>query len=160
MHSLFIVSNIYYSKTTLMDLIAGRKVDGIMTGSIRFHDQDLTTSNANIAYVQATDIHIGEFTVLQNLFYSARLRLCSSMSDQEITSRCEAVAALVSLESALQVCVGSELAKGISGGQKKRLSIATELLALPDVLCLDEPTSGRLRWTCCTFPLQHHGLRL
>jgi ABC-type sugar transport system ATPase subunit len=130
-------------KTTLMDLIAGRKTDGIMTGSIEF-DGSVKTSKSNIAYVQVTDVHIGEFTVMQNLYYAARLRLGNDISEAEIKARCETIANTVSLDNVLHVCVGSELTKGISGGQKKRLSIAVELLALPAVLCLDEPTSGLL----------------
>lgn len=124
-----------------MDLIAGRKIDGIMTGSIEF-DGSVNISKSNIAYVQVTDVHIGEFTVMENLYYAARFRLGNNISDAEVTSRCHAIATSVSLENVVDVCVGSELTKGISGGQKKRLSIAIELLALPAVLCLDEPTSG------------------
>lgn len=125
-----------------MDLIAGRKTEGIMTGAIQYNGIAMGQASSKIAYVQVTDVHVGEFTVLQNMYYSARLRLGTKLSDEDIATRIFAAVDSVGLRSALDVCVGSELTKGISGGQKKRLSIAVELLALPDILCLDEPTSG------------------
>jgi ABC-type multidrug transport system ATPase subunit len=129
-----------YRKTTLMDLVAGRKKDGFMSGSILFNGESV---NADIAYVQSSDIHIGEFTVYDNLYYAARLRLGNSITETECRQRCSGVAHSVSLDQAMHVLVGSALTKGISGGQKKRLSIAIELLALPSILCLDEPTTGK-----------------
>jgi ABC-type glutathione transport system ATPase component len=99
-------------------------------------------SKLDIAYVQREDVHFGDFTVAQNLYFSALLRLGCGLSETELRSRCEEAAAAVGLSGAMDVKVGTELIKGISGGEKKRLSIATELLAFPAVICLDEPTTG------------------
>jgi ATP-binding cassette, subfamily G (WHITE), member 2 len=125
-----------------MDLVAGRKLDGIMCGKILIDGLVPADLPSLIAYVQSTDVHIGEFTVLENLYFAARLRLGSMCSAEECLRRCTEVAESLGLESALQVLVGSDLVKGISGGQKKRLSIGIELLAVPYILCLDEPTTG------------------
>lgn len=125
-----------------MDLVAGRKLDGAMCGDILIDGCVPSDLSSPIAYVQSTDVHIGEFTVLENLYFAARLRLGGQCNPEECLRRCIDIAASLGLEGALQVVVGSDLVKGISGGQKKRLSIAIELLAIPFILCLDEPTTG------------------
>jgi ABC-type multidrug transport system ATPase subunit len=125
-----------------MDLVAERKHSGVRTGRIFYGDATCVQSKQDVAYVQSSDVHIGEFTVAQNLYFSALLRLGCGLSEAELRSRCEEAAAAVGLSGAMDVKVGTELIKGISGGQKKRLSVATELLALPSVMCLDEPTTG------------------
>ncbi len=130
-----------------MDLIAGRKSSGIVCGQVFFanisnKNQLEMRSTSQVAYVQADDIHIGEFTVMENLLFAAKLKLGNTLTHEECYQRCSDVATTLGLERALHVIVGSELVKGISGGQKKRLSIAVELLSVPSILCLDEPTSG------------------
>lgn len=139
-----------------MDLIAGRKLSGIICGNIYTKGESSSTSTTNsnsnsnsnnnrktnIAYVQSTDIHIGEFTVQENLFYATKLKYGNTINQTECLKLCVDVATSLGLETALHVPVGTELIKGISGGQKKRLSIAIELLDVPSILCLDEPTSG------------------
>ena len=126
-----------------MDLVADRKTAGTVVGKILFGGKHIRPSRSSIAYVQAFDAHIGDFTVLQTLYYNARLRF-SGLSEEEYVAKCHEAAAAVELEGAMEVPVGSELRKGISGGQKKLLSIAVELLAVPAILCMDEPTSGGL----------------
>jgi ABC-type multidrug transport system ATPase subunit len=125
-----------------MDLVAEKKHDGYRTGVLKYGGNSVIKSKSDIAYVQTTDVHIGEFTVLENLYYAALLRLGGGVSHETCMERIRDSAVSVGIEHILNVHVGTELIKGISGGQKKRLSIATELLALPSVLCLDEPTSG------------------
>jgi ABC-type multidrug transport system ATPase subunit len=117
-------------------LIAGRKRDGLIAGSIKF------PPNTIQAYVTSNDVHIGEFTVQESLYFSAQLRMGAGVSSLEIFERCRSVALSVGLESSLSTVIGTATTKGISGGQMRRLSIATELLASPSLLFLDEPTTG------------------
>jgi ABC-type multidrug transport system ATPase subunit len=65
-------------KTTLMDLIVSRKQDGVMVGSILFNGAPLEECAYDIAYVQSTDVQIGEFTVMQSLYFAALLRITAS----------------------------------------------------------------------------------
>ena len=124
-----------------MDLIAGRKRDGIVRGRFRYDGLPTLANKFDIAYVETYDVLIGEFTVMENLYYAAKLRL-SGLSREEYFDQSRRVASLVGLEGVLDVIVGTELVKGVSGGQRKRLSVAMELLALPSAIALDEPTSG------------------
>jgi ABC-type multidrug transport system ATPase subunit len=124
-----------------MDLIAGRKVDGTVYGDIFYNGSKEVPKNS-FAYVEVYDQHIGEFTVMQNLYYAANLRLGPNSISKSYHELCVEAATQVGLENVLNVPVGTILTKGISGGQKKRLSIAVELLGLPSVLFLDEPTTG------------------
>ena len=125
-----------------MDLVAERKKDGIRCGSILYGMQTRIMSKQDVAYIESSDVHIGEFTVRQNLVYAALLRLGAGMTTEALDKCVIDAAMAVGLSNKLDVIVGTDLVKGISGGQKKRLSIATELLAVPSILCLDEPTSG------------------
>ena len=121
-----------------MDLLAGRRHVGVMCGNITFDDR--SRSDCSLGYCQSSDLHIGELTVYQNLYYSCQLRASGtqSLSTQQIDEKCSFVASLVGLDSAFDTLVGNILIKGISGGQQKLLSIATELLGNPQVLFLDE----------------------
>jgi ABC-type multidrug transport system ATPase subunit len=119
-----------------MDLIANRKNSGACIGQI------VIPKGAFLAYVTSHDIHIGEFTIFESLVFSAQLRLGRTATSLEINERCRSVISMVGLDSAMNTVIGTALSKGISGGQMRRLTIATELLASPSILCLDEPTTG------------------
>lgn len=127
-----------------MDLMAGRRNVGVICGNIFFDGQVYDNNNNNIssyiAYCQSYDIHIGELTIYQNLYYSCQLRSEKLLNDNEISEKCYEVGNIVGLTSAFHTIVGTVFLKGISGGQQKLLSIATELLGNPDVLFLDEVT--------------------
>ena len=127
-----------------MDLIVSRKQDGVVIGNISFNGSPIDKCSYNVAYVQSTDVQIGEFTVIQSLYFAALLRLSShnGFQKEDCYDRCAQVAASVGLTNVLHTVIGSALKKGISGGQMRRLTIATELLADPHVICLDEPTTG------------------
>ncbi len=101
-----------------------------------------------IGYVPQDDILHAELTVYEALYYTARLRLPMDTTDREIDARIEAVLAQLGLVDKSRqldirnVPIGSAEKKGISGGQRKRLNLAMELLTDPSLLFLDEPTSG------------------
>jgi ABC transport system ATP-binding/permease protein len=131
-------------KTTLMRALNGYTPP--TKGHVYLNGQDLYAHydqyRTDLGYVPQDDIIHGDLTVFQALYYSARLRLPSDFSNREITDRVKAVLKQLHLEGTENVLIGSPEKKGISGGQRKRVNLAMELLTDPLVLFLDEPTSG------------------
>jgi ABC-type multidrug transport system ATPase subunit len=128
-------------KSTLMALIGKRGIGGTKSGKITYGNA--TSKNRRVAYCPPVDVHIEYFTVMQSLFYSCLLRNSSKMlSNQQCSNECLRVATAVGLEKSLDKVVGSNTVKGTSRGERRLLSIATELLGIPFALCLDDPMSG------------------
>ncbi|MFN3916330.1 MAG: ATP-binding cassette domain-containing protein [Flavobacteriales bacterium] len=94
-----------------------------------------------IGYVSQDDLLIEELTVFQNLFYNAKLCF-GNYTDVQITKLVIKTLEDIGLSEARDLKVGSPLEKTISGGQRKRLNIALELIREPSVMFVDEPTSG------------------
>ena len=113
-----------------------------VAGDIKINGQTVTESlfNKHCAYVMQEDFLWPALTVKENMVYAARLYL--GESKDEVDEKVEALIKAVGLSSCKDTTVGNLLIRGISGGQKKRLSLAIELLKSPAVLFLDEPTSG------------------
>jgi len=131
-------------KTTLLAALNGYTRPS--TGSVLFNGRDLYEHFGEfqglIGYVPQDDIMHRDLTVRQALYFSARLRLPVDFSDAEIEARIAAVLSQLGLEETEHVVIGSPEKKGISGGQRKRVNLAMELLTDPAMLFLDEPTSG------------------
>lgn len=128
-------------KSTLLSLLNGtlRPQEGGIT--INGHDIASPEAKALIGYVPQDDLLIEELTVYQNLWYTAKLCF-STLDDQTLDSKVMSVLVQLGLDAAKDLKVGSPINKYISGGQRKRLNIALELIREPSVLFLDEPTSG------------------
>ena len=128
-------------KTTLLSLLNGTLKP--QEGSITINGHDISEPEAKnlIGYVPQDDRLIEELTVYQNLWFTARLCF-EGLSEQEIDNRVEKTLKDLGLYAAKDLKVGSAINKYISGGQRKRLNIALELIREPSVLFLDEPTSG------------------
>jgi ABC transport system ATP-binding/permease protein len=94
-----------------------------------------------IGHVSQDDLLIEELTVFQNLFYNAKLCF-GDLSDEQVSERVLRMLQSLGLYETKDLKVGSPLEKTISGGQRKRLNIALELIREPSVLFVDEPTSG------------------
>ncbi|URE47101.1 ABC-2 type transporter [Musa troglodytarum] len=94
------------------------------------------------AYVTQEDVLMTTLTVREAVYYSAQLQLPDSMTRSEKRERAEATMREMGLEDAADTRIGGWALKGISGGQKRRVSICIELLTRPQLLYLDEPTSG------------------
>ncbi|MBR2192481.1 MAG: ATP-binding cassette domain-containing protein [Bacteroidaceae bacterium] len=128
-------------KTTLLSLLNGTLKP--QEGSITINGHYISEPEAKnlIGYVPQDDLLIEELTVYQNLWFTARLCF-EGLSEQEIDNRVEKTLKDLGLYAAKDLKVGSAINKYISGGQRKRLNIALELIREPAVLFLDEPTSG------------------
>lgn len=88
------------------------------------------------------DVLLGTLTVRETLSYSAHLRLPSSMSKSQIREVVEGTIMEMGLQECADRQIGNWQMRGISGGEKKRVSIALEILTRPSLMFLDEPTSG------------------
>lgn len=126
-------------KSTYMDALNGMRPP--TSGSVLINNQDLyrylDSLKQSIGYVPQDDIIHRELTVYKTLFYVAKLRLSRDVSKSEINQIIEEVLDVTGLDERRDVPI-SEL----SGGQRKRVSIAVELITKPSIIYLDEPTSG------------------
>jgi ABC-type multidrug transport system ATPase subunit/ABC-type multidrug transport system permease subunit len=131
-------------KTTLMDVLAGRKTGGYIEGDIRisgFPKRQETFARIS-GYCEQNDIHSPQVTVKESLIYSAFLRLPKEVTKYEKMRFVDEVMELVELESLKDAVVGLPGITGLSTEQRKRLTIAVELVANPSIIFMDEPTSG------------------
>ena len=95
-----------------------------------------------IGYVPQEDVMHRTLTVEEVLFYKARLDFPAEVGDDEIQARITTVLRQLDLEKQRDTLVGDAVRRGLSGGQRRRLNVAMELLGEPSLLLLDEPTSG------------------
>jgi len=128
-------------KTTLLSLLNGTLLP--QEGSITINGHDISEPAAKnlIGYVPQDDLLIEELTVYQNLWFTAKLCF-EGLSDEELDRRVMKTLKDLGLDAIKDLKAGSAINKYISGGQRKRLNIALELIREPAVLFLDEPTSG------------------
>ncbi|KAK7839281.1 abc transporter g family member 40 [Quercus suber] len=131
-------------KTTLMDVLAGRKTSGYIQGSITIsgYPKKQETFARISGYCEQTDIHSPHVTVYESLLYSAWLRLAPEVDSITRRMFIEEVIELVELTSLREALVGLPNVSGLSTEQRKRLTIAVELVANPSIIFMDEPTSG------------------
>ncbi len=94
------------------------------------------------AYVEQEDALVGSLTVRETLDYAARLSLSTPISKLERQQRVKMLIEKFGLAGQANDLIGTPIKKGISGGQKRRVSVAAQLITNPKVLFLDEPTSG------------------
>ncbi|XP_023741118.1 ABC transporter G family member 35 [Lactuca sativa] len=131
-------------KTTLMDVLAGRKTSGYIEGDIRISGfpKNQETFARISGYCEQTDIHSPTITVHESLIYSAFLRLPKEVSKEDKMTFVGEVMELVELDNIKDAIVGLPGVSGLSTEQRKRLTIAVELVANPSIIFMDEPTSG------------------
>jgi ABC transport system ATP-binding/permease protein len=129
-------------KTTLLKALNGYTPPD--AGQVLFNGEDLYTNQERfrlqIGYVPQDDILHPQLTVREALYFTAKLR--TDLRDNEIDRRIHQVLADLNIDDIGDRLIGSPERKVISGGQRKRVNIAMELLSDPSVLFLDEPTSG------------------
>lgn len=130
-------------KTTTLDIIAGYDKIGKVRGNILLNGNPLPSSyRYMVGYVLQEDKMIGTLTVEEHLMYTALLRLPESMTVHEKRQTVDALIEEMGLEKVRSSYIGDESNRGISSGEMRRVSIATELITKPRVLICDEPTSG------------------
>lgn len=130
-------------KSTLLNVLNGteRPSSGqVLINGINIHDHPEKVEGV-IGYVPQDDLLIEELSVFDNLFYAAKLCF-ANLDEDTIRARVNKLLNQLGLTEAKFLKVGSPLDKTISGGQRKRLNIALELIREPTVLFVDEPTSG------------------
>ncbi|XP_017980768.1 PREDICTED: ABC transporter G family member 22 isoform X1 [Theobroma cacao] len=128
-------------KTTLLNVLSGRvKFD---SGTITYNDQPYSKSlKRRIGFVLQDDVTFPHLTVKETLTYAALLRLPNTLTMQQKKERAMSVISELGLERCQNTVIGGTFLRGISGGERKRVCIANEILLNPSLLFLDEPTSG------------------
>ncbi|GAX83957.1 hypothetical protein CEUSTIGMA_g11381.t1 [Chlamydomonas eustigma] len=133
-------------KTTLLNTLACRldRNTQVKQGELRLNGKAYSISELKkmAGYVMQDDMLNGNFTVYETLQYTADLRLEKELTKEEKRIKIENVIEQMGLAHTCNTIVGSPLKKGISGGERKRVCVAMELLTSPVLLFLDEPTSG------------------
>lgn len=130
-------------KSTILNVLNGNEKPS--AGKVTINGIDIHAEKSKIegviGYVSQDDLLIEELTVFQNLFYNAKLCF-DQFADEKITQMVMDLLLSLGMQETAHLKVGDPLKKTISGGQRKRLNIALELIREPSVLFVDEPTSG------------------
>ncbi|KND02196.1 uncharacterized protein SPPG_02683 [Spizellomyces punctatus DAOM BR117] len=131
-------------KTTLLNAMAGRVTNVQTTGQILINNRPAKTyiATGRVAYVQQSDQLLPYLTVRETLRYAARLRLPNDMPRSQKYKLVEDVILELGLKECADTIVGDEWRKGISGGEKRRVSVGVQLLLNPSIIFMDEPTTG------------------
>ncbi|KXZ56662.1 hypothetical protein GPECTOR_1g597 [Gonium pectorale] len=132
-------------KTTLLNVLAGfTKSQDKVEGSITVNGLPVDSGKMRriSGFVHQEDVILHTMTVREALVFGAILKLPSTMPRPQKVQRALDIAALLNLQKSLDSMVGSSMLKGISGGEKRRLSLGIEMVTEPAILFLDEPSSG------------------
>lgn len=147
-------------KSTLLDILARKAKTGTVSGEIYINGQTLPDQSIFrrvTGYVDQEDTLLSTLTVYEAVLYSALLRLPREMSyDAKVFRTLETIQEL-GIMGIRDSRIGQSGKRSISGGEKRRVSIACELVTGPSILFLDEPTSGKC-WSTLVFISAHNKL--
>ncbi|KGM92214.1 uncharacterized protein PADG_11752 [Paracoccidioides brasiliensis Pb18] len=133
-------------KTTLLNVLAHRdSAPGAeIQGDILVNGQKLSLETFRYisSYVEQEDVLVGALTVEETLHFAAQLSLPSTITKKERLERISSLLHAFGIQKQAKTLIGTPIRKGISGGQKRRVSVASQLITCPKILFLDEPTSG------------------
>ncbi|GAY57257.1 hypothetical protein CUMW_178040 [Citrus unshiu] len=131
-------------KTTLLDVLAGRKTTGYIEGEIKIggYPKVQETFARVSGYCEQTDIHSPQITVEESVIFSAWLRLAPEINSKTKAEFVNEVLETIELDGIKDSLVGIPGVNGLSTEQRKRLTIAVELVANPSIIFMDEPTTG------------------
>jgi ABC-type multidrug transport system ATPase subunit len=133
-------------KSTLLTTLAGKAAYGKTLGRVFLNEMEAPGGLSEIShatgFVPQDDVMLRRLTVEENLRYAAFARLPATWSEEHKLMYAEGILELLGLSEIRHSLIGDESLRGISGGQRKRVSIAIEMCSDPTVLFLDEPTSG------------------
>jgi ABC-type multidrug transport system ATPase subunit len=141
-------------KSSLLDCIAGRNKQ--VEGVVAVNGQPWSKAiSRHASYVMQDDLFYPTITVKEHLLFQARMRMGSDVSEEHRERRVQAVMEELGLVKCADTLIGgSDNVRGVSGGERKRLSFATEILTNPSILFVDEPTSGLDSFTTEAVVLQ------
>ncbi|CAG7865436.1 unnamed protein product [Brassica rapa] len=131
-------------KSTLIDALADRIAKESLHGSITLNGEVLESSLHKVisAYVMQDDLLFPMLTVEETLMFSAEFRLPRSLSKKKKQARVQTLIDQLGLRNAATTVIGDEGHRGVSGGERRRVSIGIDIIHDPIILFLDEPTSG------------------
>ncbi|KAF3442051.1 hypothetical protein FNV43_RR15967 [Rhamnella rubrinervis] len=131
-------------KSTLIDALADRISKESLKGSVSLNGEVLESRLLKVisAYVMQDDLLFPMLTVEETLMFSAEFRLPRSLSSSKKKARVQALIDQLGLRNAAKTVIGDEGHRGVSGGERRRVSIGTDIIHDPIILFLDEPTSG------------------
>ncbi|KAI8846552.1 P-loop containing nucleoside triphosphate hydrolase protein [Chytridium lagenaria] len=131
-------------KTTMMNTLANRQKNVVSEGVTTINGSDYTMSQLKMisGYVMQDDLLNAYLTVEETLMYTAELRMPSTATPAQRKAKVDEVILTLGIGHCRNTIIGDDLKRGISGGERKRVCVAMELLTDPSLLFLDEPTSG------------------
>ena len=131
-------------KSTLIDALADRISKESLKGSVTLNGEVLESSLSKVisAYVMQDDLLFPMLSVEETLMFSAEFRLPRSLSKSKKRARVQALIDQLGLRNAAKTVIGDEGHRGVSGGERRRVSIGIDIIHDPILLFLDEPTSG------------------
>uniref|UniRef100_A0A162ALI2 ABC transporter domain-containing protein n=1 Tax=Daucus carota subsp. sativus TaxID=79200 RepID=A0A162ALI2_DAUCS len=131
-------------KSTFLDALAGRIHQGSLEGSVRIEGRPVSTSYMKMisSYVMQDDQLFAMLTVYETFMFAAEVRLPPSISRSEKKTRVYELLDQLGLTSSAHTYIGDEGRRGVSGGERRRVSIGIDIIHKPSLLFLDEPTSG------------------
>lgn len=136
-------------KTTLLNCLNFRNRGSLkITGQVKINGHEINSSRdlqAISGYIQQEDLFIGTLKVKEHLRFQAMLRMDSSFTNEQKMARVEEILNELNLKKCEDALIGipEKNIKGISGGEKRRLAFASEVITNPSLLFADEPTSGK-----------------
>ncbi|KAJ9160008.1 hypothetical protein P3X46_025449 [Hevea brasiliensis] len=131
-------------KSTLIDALANRIAKGSLKGTITLNGEVLESRMLKVisAYVMQDDLLFPMLTVEETLMFAAEFRLPRSLSKSKKKMRVQALIDQLGLRNAAKTVIGDEGHRGVSGGERRRVSIGIDIIHDPIILFMDEPTSG------------------
>ena len=131
-------------KTSLMEVISNQSKSGEVHGDFFLNGNEVNIKNIkqNAGFVFQDDVILRTMTVYEALLMSATLRLPESVSYIDKTNIVNEMISTLHLNKCKDTIVGDSTLKGLSGGERKRLSVGMEMITNPSIIFLDEPTSG------------------
>lgn len=130
-------------KSTLLNALAGRLHGNGITGTVLANNRKFTKQILRrTGFVSQDDLLYPQLTVRETLIFCSLLRLPNSLSKQEKISIADSVISELGLAKCENTIIGNSFIRGVSGGERKRVTIGHEMLINPSLLILDEPTSG------------------
>lgn len=131
-------------KSTLIDALANRIAKGSLKGTVALNGEAMNSRllKAISAYVMQDDLLFPMLTVKETLMFAAEFRLPRTLSKSKKKMRVQALIDQLGLHNAVNTVIGDESHRGVSGGERRRVSIGIDIIHDPIILFLDEPTSG------------------